>query len=352
MFELRKISKNLGTFNIENIDLKVDKGDYCVILGVSGAGKSMLLEMIAGLIKPDYGNIFLDDEDITNKKIQNRNIGLLFQDYAIFPHMTVRQNIEYPLKTIYKSKREREELVDAIAKELSIFHLLDRKPQTLSGGEQQRTSLARTLITKPHILLLDEPLSSLDIILKNELISILRNINRKGQTIIHVTHDYEEVISLANKVAIIENGKLIQEGKPFDVFNNPLSKFIANLSGIKNFFNASVVKDNISGEKVALIENNLSVIILTEYCDVKGNVSINSEEIILSEQRIDSSAVNNFEGIIKDIAPTALGVEISVDIGVIIYVTITKSSLIKLQLENQKKIWLCFKASSVKFYKN
>jgi len=352
MFELRKISKKIGAFNIENINLKVSRGDYCVILGVSGAGKSILLEMIAGLINPDSGNIILNGEDITNKKIQKRNIGLLFQDYAIFPHMSVRQNIEYSLKSTGKSVQEREILVNKIAQELSISHLLERKPETLSGGEQQRASLARTLITEPHILLLDEPLSSLDVILKNELISILRKLNRKGQTILHVTHDYEEVISLANKVAIIEEGKLIQEGNPKDVFKNPQTRFIAHLSGIKNFYAAHIIKDEITQEKVALIDNNIRIIILSEYFDVQGNIAIDSEDIIISENRVESSAVNNFEGTITDIMPTALGVEISIDIGVIIYVTITKSSLLKLNLENKKRVWLCFKASCVKFYKN
>ncbi len=349
MFELRHISKKIDNFCIDDISLNMDKGDYCAVVGISGAGKSILLELIAGLIKPDKGQILLNGEDITYKKIQKRSIGILFQDYALFPHMTARQNIEYSLKNKNLTKTERHELVQNIAKDLEILNLLDRKPITLSGGEQQRVSMARTLITKPEILLLDEPLSSLDVLLKNELIPFLRNMNSKGQTIIHVTHAYEEVISLANKVAIIENGRLLQQGNPTDVFRRPLSKFTANLSGVKNFFEVKIISNN-NYEKCAVIDNKVKVIFLSESEATQGNIVINSDDIILSDKPIESSAVNNYEGIITEIIPSTLGVEICIDIGIFMYVTITTTVMNKMQLERGKKIYLCFKASNVKFY--
>jgi len=307
------------------------------------------LELIAGLLKPDKGHIILNGIDITQAKIQKRSVGILFQDYALFPHMTAFQNIEYPLINKGLAKKDRQTLVQNIAKNFDIFNILNRKPSTLSGGEQQRVSLARTLITNPDILLLDEPLSSLDILLKNELIPLLRNINRKGQTIIHVTHAYEEVISLANKVAIIENGKLIQEGTPADVFRNPLSKFTANLSGIKNFFEVSVIKNN-KNENIALIDNKIEILFLSDYNVTTGYIVIDSSDIILSDKPLKSSALNNFEGLITDIIPSTLGIEISVDIGVIIYANITATSFNKMNLKRGDKIYICFKSSSIKFY--
>ncbi|RLD63190.1 MAG: ABC transporter ATP-binding protein, partial [Bacteroidetes bacterium] len=202
MLKVKNISKKLDDFNIKDISFSVNKGDYFIILGVSGAGKSVILEMIAGLMQPNSGTIYLNNKNITNEKIQKRKLGLVFQDYAVFPHLSVKENISYPLKNRGLEKKEIQNRLNQLAEEMSISHLLNRKPTTLSGGELQRVALARTLALNPECLLLDEPLSSLDIQLKNDLRGLLRKINKKGQTIIHVTHDYEEAIFLANKVAV------------------------------------------------------------------------------------------------------------------------------------------------------
>jgi len=229
---------------------------------------------------------------------------------------------------------------------MNITHLLNRKPATLSGGELQRVALARTLALKPEILLLDEPLASLDIQLKDELRHLLRNINKKGQTIIHVTHDYQEVISLANKIAIINNGSIEQTGTPNEIFQHPKSQFIANFTGIKNFFKAELKN------KQAIINNSIAFTLLTDKTQGKGNVLINSQDIIISENKVESSACNNFKGIITDIIPAPLGIEIFTDIGIKMVALITTQSLKKLNLYKGKNIWISFKASGVIFLEN
>ena len=188
MLELKNIHKSFDDFRIIDINLEVKNGDYYVVLGKSGAGKTILLETIAGLLIPDKGTVWLDGENITNQSMQHRRVGLVFQDYAIFPHKTVYQNIAYPLKR-KKNKKGLRDMVFELAEKTGVENLIHRYPSTLSGGEIQRTVLARTLALEPEILLLDEPLASLDIQYRRELQSLLRKLNADGQTIVHVTHD-------------------------------------------------------------------------------------------------------------------------------------------------------------------
>ena len=347
MLEIKNISKSFEGVSLKNLIFTINKGDYFVLLGVSGAGKSLLLEIIAGLVNPDSGNIFLDDKNITKEKIQKRQIGLVFQDYAVFPHLSVKENIAYPLRSKRLNSSEIHKCVEHLAKEMNILHLLNRKPTTLSGGELQRVALARTLALEPKILLLDEPLASLDVQLRNELRGLLRKINRNGQTIIHVTHDYEEAISLADKIAVIHNGTIIQTGNPKEVFQHPKSQFIANLTGIKNFHKAKLQSNN-----KAVVSDKIEVALLSDKTEGTGYILIRSEDIIISGKKLESTARNNFKGIVTDILPAKSGIEIIVDIGIRLSVLITKESSEKFNLCEGKNIWVSFKASAVRFLKS
>ena len=169
MLRLINISRQLGVFALKDINLEVSDGEYYVLLGRSGSGKTQLLELIAGLEHPDTGRIILDNEDITMQRIQDRKVGIVFQDYAVFPHMTVFGNIAYPLRVRREGKKAITEKVEKAATAMNIKHILERNTEKLSGGELQRVALARTLITSPRLLLLDEPLSSLDTSLKDDL---------------------------------------------------------------------------------------------------------------------------------------------------------------------------------------
>jgi molybdopterin-binding protein len=289
----------------------------------------------------------LGNKDITAEKIQHRRIGLVFQDHAIFPHLTVSENIAYSLHSTRMSSEKKLEKVKAIANELGIGELLTRKPGTLSGGELQRVALGRTLIQQPAVLLLDEPLSSLDTRLKSDLRRLLRTIHRKGQTILHVTHDYEEALSLGSRIAVIHQGNIIQSGTPAEVFHHPKSEFIAHFIGVKNFFGASIVTEN--QVTFAHTNNNILIRIVTDIPDGDGFILVRGEDILLSAVPVETSATNNFKGTIVEIVPNAGGVEVTIDTGIELHALITLESLATLELESGKECWVHFKATAVRF---
>ena len=349
MLTVDNISKKFSGFSLEKVSFNVEKGDYFILLGESGAGKSMLLEIIAGLVNPESGSIFLEGKDITRERIQDRKIGLVFQDYAIFPHLSVRENIAYSLHGTKLTHLQKKENVQSTAEQLGIADLLHRKPSTLSGGELQRVALARTMIQQPQLLLLDEPLASLDTLIKADLRSMLRKIHRNGQTILHVTHDYEEAISLGNKIAVIDNGKIIQEGTPEEVFRFPKSEFVAHFVGVKNFFKGKLTRENKS--TYALIDNRVRIRVETDEDAEEGYLAIRSEDIFLSKEMMQSSALNNFQGKVVEIIPASTGVEVILDIGLRIHALVTRESINTLGIIEGSDLWIHFKATAVRFIK-
>lgn len=347
MLVINKISKKFRDFELKDVSFSVREGDYFVLLGESGAGKSMLLETIAGLIMPDQGSVILENKDITREKIQQRGVGLVFQDHAVFPHLNVCENIGYSLHGRGLSASEKKQRVEQVAEQLSIRELLGRKPDTLSGGELQRVALARTLVQHPRILLLDEPLASLDSKIKTGLRALLRKIHKGGQTILHVTHDYEEALALATRIAVIHQGTMIQEGLPQEVFHHPRSEFVAHFMGIKNFLPVTLEKGE--GFFLATIENGPTLFVNPETPADRGFIVIRGEDILLSNGPVETSALNNFPGIIQEIVPTPMGMEICVNIGFLIYALITKESAKKMELNPGSKIWVHFKTSALRF---
>ncbi len=340
MLNLKNISKKLGNFNIVDIDMEISEGTYYVLLGRSGSGKTQLLELIAGLNRPDSGEIWLDGENITAKKIQIRNIGLVFQDYAIFPNMTVFGNIAYSINSGKGDRSHLEERVNKVAEELNIAHLLERDTHHLSGGELQRVALARTLITSPRLLLLDEPMASIDASLKDDIKRLLRRLNRQGLTIIHVTHDYREAVSLASRVGVIHNGRIIQEGKPDVVFRRPVNKFVARYSGIKNFFRVEFKKEN--GEWKAHCKDKLVFTLAENNYPSQGLMILRSEDIKISHEMPSYPSVNYFKGVVKEILPSEHGMEITVDAGEIFYVDISAHKFKRLAINELSEVWISF----------
>lgn len=348
MLKLQGISKSYSDFRIHGIHMEVQAGDYFVVLGRSGAGKTLLLEALAGIRSPDEGRVVLDGQDITRQRIQQRQVGLVFQDHAIFPHLTVAANIAYPLKRNGYSRSEIRRQVQELATTTGLSHLLERYPRTLSGGEIQRTVLARTLARKPRLLLLDEPLASLDVQYKRELQSLLRRLNQQGQTIMHVTHDYEEAIALANKVAVMDRGQIQQQGTVEEVLRNPSSSFTAQFVGIRNFFRGRV--EPLPGKehkKVSLEGSPLTIFAPPDAPEGDAIITLEARNIILSRSEPDSSALNRFEGTVKDVIPTPQGLEVIVDVGEDVAVMITRESLERLHVEPSARVWVSFKASSL-----
>ncbi len=343
MLRLKDISIKLGEFQLKNINLELEKGDYYVLLGKSGVGKTVLLEIIAGLIKPNSGQVFLNNEDITKEKIQNRKVGIVFQDYSVFPHLTVKQNIAYPLKGKKLSNKKKDLLIREYSELANVSHLLNRYTQNLSGGELQRVALARMLVSKPNCILLDEPLASLDVQLKGGLRNLLRQINQSGVTILHVTHDYEEAIALSNKVAVVHEGEIIQKGLTKEVFKKPANDFVANFTGIKNFFIAEFEPNNI-----AKIKGGLEINVSNKEELKRGKIIIRGEEIILSKKKLESSATNSFKGKIKQIIPYLTNHEVIVDIGIDLTVVISEESLHKFNFTEESEVWVSFKSTAIK----
>lgn len=350
MLKVKNIKKAFPDFMLGEISLSIDKGDYFVLLGKSGSGKSLILEIIAGLQKEDSGEILLNNSDFTKTKIQKRNCILVYPDNSLFPHLSVYNNIAFAMKSHGLIQQQIKDGIHQISEFLSITHLLDRKPGNLSSGEAQRVALARALVVKPSILLLDEPLSSLDIQLKSTMISLLRKINKAGQTIIHVTHDFIEAVSLSNKVAVIDEGRIIQQGATEYVFQNPENKFIADLSGLKNFFPAVLLDETNEGlRKAEVLHSGVSIQIISDQNPGEGYIVFGSKDVFLSENKPETSAVNKFKGVVKDVVKQGLGIEVVIDIGFVVCVAVSKSSVLEMKIETGKEFWISFKASACRF---
>ncbi len=346
MLRTEKLSKRIDAFSLQEISLEVARGDYYVLLGRSGAGKTQLLELICGLTPPDSGRIFLDGEEITEKRVQKRGIGLVFQDLALFPHYSVKDNIMYSLRIMNLSLKERVDRVQHIAREMNITDLLLRKPGSLSGGEKQRVALARTLVTEPKILLLDEPMASVDASLKDDIRRMLRRLNRSGQTIIHVTHDFGEAISLASRVGVMHNGRIIQEGTPLEVFNHPVNRFVARYAGIKNFFRATFIKSYNSCSGIT--EKRTRFRLPKGSYPSSGLLIIGSSEVLLSRQGAAGVQINNIRGLIDDIVPSPTGFEITVNAGDYFYADITHREMEENNFVTGEKVILSFRPEALR----
>jgi len=350
MLRVEGVCKSLGSFAVRDISFEVRRGDYFVLLGASGAGKTVILEILAGLIRPDAGRILLDGEDITAESLQRRPIGLVYQDQALFPHLSVYGNIAYGLRCRRWKRSEIRRRVNHVAEAVGVKDLLDRLPDSLSGGEAQRVALARTLVTEPQCLLLDEPISSLDIKARTRMRALLRRLNRAGQTIIHVTHDYEEAISLASRVAVVQDGTIVQVDAPEQIFRRPRSRFVAHIVGIRNFFSGRLQRgEGQNGQLARFVTAGPTFSILTDATGGEGHCVLSSDAVVISNTSSDSSARNVFKGSVVDLAPVRLGVEVVVDIGVQLSALVTAESVRKLDLYCGKEVWISFKASALEF---
>ncbi len=235
--EIKDIKKSFNKVEIlKGIDLKIEKGEFICFLGPSGCGKTTLLRIIAGLEIPDSGKIYLNQEEITNLDPSKRNLSMVFQSYALFPNMTVYENIEYGLKKKIKNKNDRNKKIIEVLKLVGLDHISFKYPDEMSGGQQQRVSIARAIALEPNILLLDEPLSALDAkvreTLRNEIKEIQQNL---GITTIMVTHDQEEALVLGDKIAVINGGEIVQFDTPQKIYFEPKDIFVADFIGKINF---------------------------------------------------------------------------------------------------------------------
>ena len=236
--QLKNVSHSYGDHKvIDGVSLDIEKGELMALLGPSGCGKTTILRLVAGLLAVEEGEIFFNEKEVKLWSPQKRNTAMVFQSYALFPHMTVEENIEYGLRVRKKSKQVRKESVQRIMEKVQLLGLGQRMIQELSGGQQQRVALARALIIEPDVLLFDEPLSNLDEKLRVSMRQEIRAIQKDlGITGIYVTHDQEEAMAIADRIIIMKDGKIQQIGNPKDVYEKPVNRFVASFMGECNLF--------------------------------------------------------------------------------------------------------------------
>ncbi len=230
---------------LQGLNLDIEKGELVSLLGPSGCGKTTTLRVVAGFIDPQEGNFILDGEDMTKVPVHKRNFGLVFQSYALFPHLTVKENIAFGLKLRKMDKAQMEAKINEVVEVCDLEGLTDRLPKQLSGGQRQRVALARALVIEPKLLLLDEPLSNLDAKLRIQMRVEIKRLQKKlGITTIFVTHDQEECFSISDKVAVMNNGVIEQYDTPENIYSRPKTEFVARFIGFENFFDLTKVQDH------------------------------------------------------------------------------------------------------------
>ncbi|WP_409278458.1 ABC transporter ATP-binding protein [Pseudomonas defluvii] len=237
LVSLRNLNKHYGDFAaVDNISLDIQDGEFLTFLGSSGSGKSTTLSMLAGFETPSSGEILVNGQSLVNVPPHKRDIGMVFQRYSLFPHLSVRDNIGFPLAIRKLAASERDKRVDAMLKLVQLEKFAHRRPSQLSGGQQQRVAIARALVYEPRILLMDEPLGALDKKLREDLQDELRQLHRRlGITIVYVTHDQEEAMRLSQRIAIFSHGKIVGLGSGYDLYQNPPNAFVASFLGNSNF---------------------------------------------------------------------------------------------------------------------
>ncbi|MFW6298483.1 MAG: ABC transporter ATP-binding protein, partial [Bacillota bacterium] len=292
--ELQNLSKTFGgkVQAVKDFNLEINRGEFVAFLGPSGCGKSTTLRMIAGLERATRGEIILDGEKITHKQPRFRDISMIFQSYAIWPHMTVRGNIAYVLKLQKKTKEEIEETVNYVSKVSDISELLDRYPSQLSGGQRQRVAVARAIAVKPKVFLMDEPLSNLDAKLRVAMRTDLKRIHKELKaTTIFVTHDQAEAMSLADRIVVMNKGIIQQIGTPHQVYHDPETMFIAQFMGSppSNFFEVTVNEQSDGvllkhSEFEVKVDGAMADVLKKDYLDKTVVYSVRPENIVVNKK--------------------------------------------------------------------
>ena len=313
---LERLSKNFGEFiAVEDVNLHIRRGEFLTILGPSGSGKTTLLMIIAGFLEATTGDIQFDGMSIMSLRPEKRNFGMVFQGYALFPHMTVRQNIAYPLEV---RKGARDEIVKRVDEMLELVQLEtfgDRLPRQLSGGQQQRVALARALIFDPLVLLLDEPLGALDKKLRSNVQTQLKHLHRKvGKTFVYVTHDQEEALSMSDRVVIMNHGRVVQVGSPQELYERPSTVFASKFIGKSNILRGVV--NQVDGNEVlyAIADKYFQQLVSNEKFSKNDEIilALRPEKIKIARSKVASNEVNILVGRIIDI--TYFGSTISVNV--------------------------------------
>lgn len=349
MIRLDGVTVQAGDFLLEDISFMVPQGGYAMILGPTGAGKTTLLEAIAGNGRLVRGRVELHDEDVTEMAPERRGLGFVYQHYHLFPHLSVRDNIAYGLRRLPPGKRE--ERVRELADMLGIASLLDRAPAGLSGGEQQRTALARALAPRPRILLLDEPFAAVDPATRRGLRGDLRELHeREGITTLQVTHDFEDALRMGDHVAILAEGRIVQQGRPEEVFRYPGSAFVARFVGAGNVLAGEVIPEGPSDQDGRFAgrfrSGPLAFDVVTERTGPVHAI-VRPEDIVVSRRTHEGSARNRIQGRVVRLERAGPVTQVFVDVGRPLVASITTASAEEMALAAGDDVALTFKAMAV-----
>jgi len=345
IIEISNLNKNYRSREVlKNINLNVRAGEIFAVIGPSGAGKTTLLRLINMLDKPTFGKIFFsgeDYEDCDRLKIRRKMV-LLFQDTAVMSG-SVYDNVSYGLKIRGMSKEEINERVSFALEEMGISGYEQRNAKNLSGGEKQRMAFARATVFNPDLLILDEPTANLDPKNVGVVEKLIRKITENNTTIIMSTHRFEEAISLADRIAVIQNGEILQVGTPGEIFRKPESKRVAQFVGLENLFEGiSEIKEEIS----EIYVNEIKIYAATPK-EGKVRLIVHPESVIVSREKLVSSARNNFKGKIIETSDKGVLVKVVVDVGIPVIALVTRRSFEELNLNINSEVYVSFKASDV-----
>lgn len=292
LIKLRGIEKSYGSQKVINgVDLDVYEGEFLTFLGPSGCGKTTLLRMINGFDTPDKGQVLLDDIDQEGISPNKREVNTVFQSYALFPHLTVRDNIAFGLRMKKIPESEVKERVDEVIEMTKLQPLAQRKPGKLSGGQQQRVAIARSLVNKPRVLLLDEPLGALDLKLRKQMQMDLRQMQRdSGITYVYVTHDQEEALTISDRIVVLNQGNIEQQGDPWEIYHHPKTEFVASFLGDSNFFSGDLVGQS----------NDITFAVRPEYIHLQKDRPENGGLDALVEKVVYLGVSNRIEVVLKN----------------------------------------------------
>ncbi|MGB4579613.1 MAG: ATP-binding cassette domain-containing protein [Methanoculleus sp.] len=348
MIEFDQVSLTLGSFRLNDVSLKIERGDYYFVVGPSGAGKTVILEAIAGLHRPESGRVLLRGDDITILPPEKRGVALVYQDYSLFPNMRVWDNIAYGLRVRGMRKKDARGEVAPLLERFGITHLADRYPGTLSGGEQQRVALARAVAVKPDILLLDEPLSALDPVTQEKFIDDLRRLHREdGFTIVQVSHSRREAHLLATRMAVIIDGSLADEGKAGVILNTPKNRDVASFIGIENILDG-VVRVNENGH-ATVISGGLAFEVVTDVAaGERVTLCIQADDLVVAVgDGRHTSARNTLTGKVVSVVENGPIAEVKVDAGAMLTAVLTRRSVRDLALIPGMAVTLSVKATAI-----
>jgi len=342
MIRIENLNIRLLDFHLKNIHLEVQENEFFMLMGPTGAGKTVLLEAIAGLISADTGRIFIRGEDVTRLPSEKRGVGLVYQDHALFPHLNVLENITYGLRFHRIPGEEGEKRLRRLTELLNIGHLLSRLPINLSGGEKQRVALARALIVRPRVLLLDEPLSALDPNFREEIRNALKRLHENTETtFLMVTHDFGEALALADRGAVIDHGAIEQVGAIHEIFQRPVSCSVADFVGMKNLFEARFQDGaaDVGGITLRLSDSPES---LHRY------VAIRPEDITVARNVLPAAPENTFPGLVTSMTSHGFTYEVHVKAGMVTFkALVTKKSLVNREIREGLEVFISFDPTAV-----